>query len=268
MNWAGVIESVPLSDFRLVMKRYFIIVFVSFFIAVRCDQGEVNKVDPPPAVNIVFKNSDTSVVERGIDALYDASSPDNNYIYLEWYRNPENRLAGYEIYRSTTANRNFLAIARVTTRNRLGIDTVFIDKSVSLNQRYYYFVRAFDDLDQYGEPSDTTEYELIEIPVLSYPVYNIGNIPSPIFRWSFANSINPHFFVFRLEKNQNELYVNIHTKLCERITDYKTDQEWDLQKLHYVSTLTAGTYRWRIDSIGSERDRIGSESTWFIFVIE
>jgi hypothetical protein len=268
MNWGEAIASVPQSDFRMSMKKYCIFVFATFCIGMSCDQGEVNKVDPPPAVKIVQKNSDTSVVETGIDALYDPSSPDNNYIYLEWYRNPENRLAGYDIYRSTAANRNFQAIARVTGRNRLGIDTVFIDKTVSLNQRYYYFIRAFDDLDQYGEPSDTSEYELIEIPVLSYPVYNIGNITSPIFKWSFANSINPHFFVFRLEKNQNEVYVNIHTKLCERITDYKTDQEWDLQKLHYASTLTAGTYRWRIDSIGSERDRIGSESTWFIFVIE
>ncbi|UCF64630.1 MAG: hypothetical protein JSW33_02005 [bacterium] len=250
------------------MKKYFIIILHAFFVMISCDQGEVNKVDPPPAVKIVQKNSDTSVVEKGIDALYDVSSPDNNYISMEWYRNPENRLAGYEIYRSIEANRNFQAIARVTTKNRLGIDTVFIDKTVSLNQRYYYFIRAFDDLDQYGDPSDTSEYELIEIPVLSYPVYNIGNITSPIFKWSFANSINPHFFVFRLEKSQNEVYVNIHTKLCERITDYKTDQEWDLQKLQYASTLTAGTYRWRIDSIGSERDRIGSESMWFIFVIE
>jgi hypothetical protein len=116
------------------------------------------------------------------------------------------------------------------------------------------------------------EYELIDVPILSYPIYNIGNIISPIFMWSFTNSIDPHFFVFRLEKSENALYINIHTKLCERITDYKTEQEWELSKLQFPSTLTAGTYRWRIDSIGSESGvnylRSGSESAWVIFVIE
>ncbi|MCK5454820.1 MAG: hypothetical protein KAJ16_10680, partial [Calditrichia bacterium] len=60
------------------------------------------------------------------------------------------------------------------------------------------------------------------------------------------------------------------TKLCERITDYKTEQEWDLPKLQFSSTLSAGRYRWRIDSMGPDRDylRSGSESAWVIFVIE
>jgi hypothetical protein len=168
--------------------------------------------------------------------------------------------------------RNYTAIARVTSRNRLGIDTSFIDKTVSLNQRYYYFIRAFDDLEQYGEPSDTMRYELIDVPILSYPIYNIGNITSPTFRWSFTNSFDPHLFVFRLEKIENELYINIHTKLCERITDYKTEQEWDLPKLQFSSILTSGIYRWRIDSIGSESGDTylssGSESAWVIFIIE
>ena len=232
------------------MKNYIIIIFLILLCVLSCQQDEVNKVDPPSKVNAVAKMSDTSVVERGIDAFYDAASPDKNYIFLEWYRNPENKLAGYDVYRSIDSVRNFSAIARVTSRNRLGIDTSFIDKTVSLNQRYYYFIRAFDDLEQYGDPSDTLEYELIDVPILSYPIYNIGNIISPTFKWSFTNSIDPHFFVFRLEKIENELYINIHTKLCERITDYKTEQEWDLPKLQFSSTLASGTYRWRIDSIG------------------
>jgi len=252
------------------MKKFIVIITLTLLWILSCAEQEINKVDPPPRVNVVAKISDTSVVERGIDAVYDASSPDKNFIYLEWYRNPESRLSGYEIYRSVNLMQNYSAIARVTSRNRLGIDTSFIDKSVSLYQRYYYFIRAFDNLDQYSDRSDTLEYELIDVPILSYPIYNIGNVPSPVFRWSFSNSTDPHFFVFRLEKSENELYVNIHTKLCERVTDYKTEQEWDLPRLQFSSTLTAGRYRWRIDSMGPGHDYLssGSESAWVIFVIE
>jgi len=254
------------------MKKIIVSIPLLFLWVIACQQDEVNQVDPPPRVNVVAKSSDTSVVERGIDAIYKVSSPDKNYIYLEWYRNPENKLAGYEIYRSIESHRNYSSEGRVTSRNRLGIDTTFIDKTVSLNQRYYYFIRAFDDLEQYGEPSDTMEYELIDVPILSYPIYNIGNVPSPVFRWSFTNSIDPHFFVFRLEKSENELYIDIHTKLCERITDYKTEQEWDLPKLQFSSILTAGRYRWRIDSMGPAPEEqylsSGSESAWVIFIIE
>ena len=252
------------------MKKFIVIIILTFLWVSACQQEEVNTVDPPPKVKVVAKISDTSMVERGIDAIYDVSSPDKNFIYLEWYRNPENKLAGYEIYRSIESQRNYRAVGRVTSRNRVGIDTTFIDKTVSLNQRYYYFIRAFDDLDQHGEPSDTIEYELIDVPILSYPIYNIGNVTSPIFKWSFTNSTNPHYFVFRLEKSENELYVNIHTKLCEREADYKTEQEWPLSRLQFSSTLSAGRYRWRIDSMGPDRDylRSGSESAWVIFVIE
>ena len=51
-------------------------------------------------------------------------------------------------------------------------------------------------------------------------------------------------------------------------TDYNPEQEWDLPKLEYDTTLSLGTYRWRIDSIGNELDQEGSESVWFIFNIQ
>jgi hypothetical protein len=246
------------------IKVSFIILGIAFLFS--CNEEAVNKVDPPQRVQLVAKSSDTSVVETGIDAIYRDESPDQNYIYLEWYRNPETGLLGYGVYRSTSPDRNFQAIASITTRNILGIDTTFIDKTVSLNQSYYYFIRAFDDLDQYGDPSDTVNYALIENPVLSYPILNISTT-SPVFQWSFASSTFPHRFVFRLEKRINELWNNVHTKLCERITDYNPEQEWDLPKLQYDTTLTLGTYRWRIDSIGNNLDQEGSESTWFLFNI-
>ena len=222
---------------------------------------------PPSPPEIVPKTSDTSLVEMGIDAIYDASSPFKNHIFLEWYRNGEPDLKGYKIFRSEHKNAAYSEIGNVTSKNQVGIDTIFIDKTCNLYQRYFYFVKAFDGLNQVGESSDTINYKLMGVPILSYPIYNIGNVTSPIFKWSFTDISQPFYFVFRLQKSQNELYVNIHTILCERITNYQLEQEWDLPSLHYSSNLSPGTYRWRIDSVGNTTNW-GAESAWVIFVIE
>jgi hypothetical protein len=222
---------------------------------------------PPSPPKIVPKTSDTLHIEMGIDAIYDPASPFKNHIYLEWYRNSESELKGYKIFRNENEYGVYSEIGSVTSIGRLGVDTSFIDKTCSLNQGYFYFVKAFDELNQVSEPSDTAYYKLSEVPILIYPIYNIGNVISPTFKWSFGNSIFPHYFVFRLGKSNNELYQNIHTKLCERITNYQTAQEWDLQSLGFTSTLISGTYRWRIDSVGHILSW-GAESAWLIFVIE
>ncbi|MBN2366714.1 MAG: hypothetical protein EH225_12420, partial [Calditrichaeota bacterium] len=179
----------------LVFSTFMIIILLF----VSCSEEAVNKVDPPARVNLVAKNSDSSYVEKGIDAVFLETSPDRNGIFLEWHPNQESTLDGYEIYRSEFANRNFTAIGRVN-KSFGTIDTVFIDKTVSLNQRYHYFVRAFDEFDQFGESSDTTYYTVVDNPVLSSPAFNIGTNISPIFVWDFNFNFVPHYFVFRLEK--------------------------------------------------------------------
>ena len=73
---------------------------------------EPNSVDnpPPSQVILVEKSSDSSAVERGIDAeqpLGVFPVPEQNAIYLEWYGLDEDDLAAYDIYRrdrDTTGN--------------------------------------------------------------------------------------------------------------------------------------------------------------------
>jgi len=249
--------------------KYLSIIFSIFFFLLllpACEDEPVNKVNPPARVLLVANSDDTSAVEKGIDAIYRSDSPDQNAIFVEWQPNSESTLAGYEIYRSIFSSQNYTSLARVV-ENFGVIDTFYTDNSVSLNIRYYYFIRAFDELEQYGDPSDTISYEIIENPVLSSPVGIIGNITAPVFIWDFPSLAVPQYFVFRLEISENEIYRNLYTKLIEISVDYDPHQEWTLTELIPGTALSPGKYRWRIDSIGSE-DNQGAESAWFVFIIQ
>ena len=70
-------------------------------------------------------------------------------------------LKGYKIFRSENEYGTYSEIATVTSKNRLGIDTSFIDQTCTLDRTYYYFIKAFDELNQVGEPSDTVYYKLM-----------------------------------------------------------------------------------------------------------
>ncbi len=247
--------------------KYILFIFLSVTFLLNCSSEDVNRVEPPARVILVAKSSDSSAVESGIDAIYLDESPTKNAIFLEWHPNSENTLAGYSIYRSEFSDRNYAAIGKVTKSFDV-IDTTFIDKSVSLNQRYYYFIRAYDDLQQYGEPSDTLYYKVVENPILSSPAGLIGNNSTPLFIWDFNSEFVPHYFVFRLERRETGAFGNCGTKLLEMSVDYVPHQEWSLFRLTGKALLPAGEYRWRIDTIGTEFDSEGAESAWYIFIIQ
>jgi hypothetical protein len=250
------------------MKSKFVkILLLSFLLLLSgCNDEPVNKVNPPNRVILIASSADTSAIESGVDAMYLADNPAQNAIFFEWRPNSESTLAGYEIYRSISASQNYTSLARVV-KNFGIIDTFYIDNSVSLNTRYYYFVRAFDEFEQYGDPSDTISYEIMGNPVLSSPIGIIGNITVPLFIWDFPALAVPQYFVFRLEVSENEIYRNLYSKLIEISVDYDPHQEWTLSELIPGIALSSGKYRWRIDSIGSE-DNQGAESAWFVFIVQ
>ncbi len=231
-------------------------------IFVNCED-EVNKEPPPARVVLVDKVPDTSAFEHGIDAAFDENRSDANSIFLEWHPNSERTLTGYSVYRSEFPDKNFLSVGTITKEYDI-IDTVFYDTSALLYQRYYYFVRAFDEFDQYSEPSDTVYYELIEHPILQDP--NPSNDSNaPVFRWEFRGT-TPQFFIFRLlKKNIGGPYIPVYIKLLEISVEYGSLQEWPLSKLTSMNTLTSGMYIWRIDPYGG--DFLGAESDWLDFIV-
>jgi hypothetical protein len=243
------------------------ILFVSFLIfslLINCANEEVNKEPPPARVLLVEKTPDTSAVENGIDAKYNPNQPDYNSIFIEWHPNKEKTLLGYYVYRSESFDKNYIAVGKIT-RDYGIIDTTYEDNNVSLHQRYYYFVKAFDEFDQFSEPSDTVNYRLVENPILSSPQspgYNGDNIP--LFVWDFKYI--PGSFIFRLIKIEGEILQPLITEEIWLDVEYRTHQEWSLAKISPNTTLPPGNYKWRIDVVGSE-DFYGAESDWLYFTV-
>ena len=235
---------------------------------------EPNSVDnPPPAqVILVEKSSDSSAVERGIDAeqpLGVFPVPEQNAIYLEWYGLDEDDLAAYDIYRrdrDTTGN--FQKIAEVP--RRFGqTDTSYLDLSVNLDTVYYYYVIARDEDGQEGERSRIDFYRLLPRPKsLNAPVGN--TLFQGFFEWDFDEDFVAQYFIFRLEKNNGSgEFFPYYLGLLDTEGRTQPNQRWSLEEVG-LTALDPGQYRWRIDvrRFDDRNNREGSESTWETFQVQ
>lgn len=241
-----------------------IILFFTVGLLIRCANEDVNREPPPARVLLVERTTDTSAIEHGIDAEYNHNQPETNSIFIEWHPNQEKILSGYYVYRSESFDKNYVAVGKIT-RDYGIIDTTYEDNNVSLHQRYYYFVKAFDEFDQSSEPSDTVNYKLVENPILSSPNIGYNGNNSPVFIWDFKSV--PRSFIFRLLKKEGEVFNPLITEEIWLDVEYKTHQEWSLGKISSYTTLPAGNYKWRIDVVGSE-DFHGAESDWLDFTVK
>ncbi len=239
---------------KILLKFSFILIFLGLILQ-QCSDA-TNKPEPPARVELVPKTADTLAVEHGIDAV-----PESNSIFLEWHPNQEKTLAGYAVYRSETPDKNFAQVKKIASAAG-GKDTTYVD-SVALNMRFYYFVRAYDTEDQYGDPSDTVNYKLMEKAELLAPVGPSAN-PNPVFQWNFGPSGAPSF-IFRLEKLiGNNRYGTLLTD--SHSPTYNNPESWQLSLLGYPQPLTSGEYRWRIDVDAG--NNFGSESNWKTFTVQ
>ena len=249
-------------------RKYIFIVLAGMALFVMCRSGVENEDLPPSRVRIVPKTPEDAVEEHGIDA-YAVVTENNvvkaNAIYLEWYQNPEQDIAAYNIYRKAgDSTGTFQRIARV--EKSFGVlDTFYIDMAVELYQRYFYYIKAEDEAGQEGPASRKVNYALVPWADLESPI-RYANFDGQ-FVWTFQQNYFPPSFVFRLERQVAEnTYVNFFTKQIELLVDYDPHQVWSISRLvpEELLPIPTGTYRWRIDVVGSEENQ-GSESNWETF---
>ncbi|MFQ5582814.1 MAG: hypothetical protein ACE5GL_00070 [Calditrichia bacterium] len=212
---------------------------------------------------MVVKSAEEDPLERGIDAIV-VPGLNKNGILLQWHPVVDNDLIEYLVYRKAndSTGSQFPLLATVGEKFEQ-IDTFFVDSTAQENVRYYYYVIAHDEADQFGERSRKDDYKLIK---MSAP-----NSPSPtdttfsgIFKWTFPVTI-PADFIFRLEVdfagNFRPFKIKTHST-----TNYSREQSWSLSDLG-IDPLPPGVYRWRIDNIGGD-SRSGSESDWLRFSVQ
>lgn len=245
-------------------------VILSILLFFGCKETTTDNSPPPPRVVLVEKSPDSSAVETGIDAEDppNSSNPDKNGILIQWHPVNHNGLRAYDVYRrARDTGGNFQKIAEVI--QPFGArDTVYIDTTAGLDTLYYYYVRARDENGKEGEPSEIDHYTLWPKPTLNAPT-NGQVFTSGIFDWSFGDFV-PQHFIFRLEWGIGNQYFPYYIGIYELIGNVEPRQTRTLAELlpESLRPLPGGRqYRWRIDKHNINDNRIGSESSWEVFVV-
>lgn len=225
-----------------------------------CQSGSGSQEEPPPRVQLIPKGPEDAVEEKGIDAV-----PESDAIYLEWFPVNDMDLVAYDIFRQANdSSGTFIKVGSVQRQfeNEV-LPTSFIDSTVSLNVRYYYYVEARDEAGLSSEPSEKTSYMLVDKPSLQSPS---GVMQDTLFVWDFSENYVPLEFVFRLERKEGENFVPFHLYVGDLQFNLLAHQEWGMHRLQLFN-LPPGFYRWRIDVLGSEPNQ-GAESNWKTFVVQ
>ena len=243
----------------MILLRSILTILILGGLLVSCSDSTKPQNQKPAKVRLVPKAADDAVVESGIDAEAIPGEPNRNAIFLQWYRNAEDDISSYEIYRRYAENLadstgTFVKIASVGRA-----DTVFLDNTVGNDSLFYYYVVAVDEEGAKSDPSAKEHYRLYEPPNLSAPV---GQSFGGRFEWVF--SYIPQTFYFRLERQIVGSEYQ-HVKLSELNTNANVEpaQSRTLNEVGLTS-LAPGNYRWRIE-INNGRE--GCESTWGNFVV-
>ncbi|MBN1970007.1 MAG: hypothetical protein JXR48_04565 [Candidatus Delongbacteria bacterium] len=142
------------------------ILFFLFLILISCGEN-IDNIDstPPIKPSLITANFDESFFLEGKETRIRPVS-EGDFIYLSWYQNQDEDLAGYFVERLRIDNINDSVWVRLN--EDAIVDTFIIDDFDSLfiseNSpiRNEYRVIAIDEDDNLSEPSNSMKYELLE----------------------------------------------------------------------------------------------------------
>ncbi len=232
-------------------QHFFFLLFIIIFSILSCKLNssgpEVQKPDPPI---IVPKSAESSVIEKGVDAI-----PEMNAIFFEWHH-PQANIRVWNIYKKKAKSGSFKFLTNVSD-----VDTSFIDQNVLVGTRYWYYVTAVGLNGRESQPSDTVDYKLL------IKANSLGNTLNahPVFEWN-NSGVAPIFYILRLYENPQQKPIWI----AEIPPNYQGQREtvnFNSDSSAVETSLEKNkTYAWRIDKVGSEANT-GSESHWKVFTV-
>jgi hypothetical protein len=224
----------------------------ALFAILECSKtGEVEH-PVPAAVTIIPWNPDTCRVERGIDTL-----PEMDAIQIEWIPSAESLVRAYGVYRSTDVLSSFTMIGLVMIP-----DSVYVDESVSIGIRYFYFVRAVTREGNWSEPSDTLDYKLLEKASGLMP--NGVSTSKPVFSWEDPN--REAFYIIKVfdEPSFTPIWIS---RFSSQYTGYREKIDFNADGTATIDSFQSGMkIRWRVD-VESAQETCGSESRWVVFEV-
>jgi len=153
-------------------------------------------------------------------------SPSESAINLSWAANPENDLAGYNIYRSTSSGANYTKINSLILTN-----TNYQDTNIQSGTTYYYVVTAIDNLGNEsiysGEVSINTINSLSENePNNDFASANQLNINSTI-KGTFNPALDQDYYKITLSKPEKLMFSlsNLPSNIDSHIFIYNSSQQ-------------------------------------------
>jgi hypothetical protein len=243
---------------------YILIFFVCTLLLSSCPGSTGGETQLPPKVIMVERSPDTAAVELGIDAL-----PESDGIQVQWHKLYHPAVKYYHLWRKGEDDLVFRRIKVIDPeRTSLGGDTTYIDTDSTLRTFKYfqYYVVAANKESQEGQPSDTVAYGLIEKAVLNSPNQNQSVTGDLIFSWEFIGYPFPQEFIVTIEEDITKKLVYANIFWNENLSS--SLYSLNLSEKEPGLKLTRGTtYRWRIDCIGEDAGKSGSESEWLRFII-
>lgn len=235
--------------------RCFILILGVLFFILNCAEKSTQPEIKPDPVLLIQSGSPYDEIEKGIDAV-----PESDGIYLEW-RDPEDpSVEFYEIYRSEDPDDRFIPVGKVYDP-----DTAFVDETVELFKRFYYFVQSVSDLNARSEPSDTLYYTLLEKPTNLFPS-GVWEETNPRLSW---DNVQEDVYLVRIADDLLDKVV----WMAEAESRYEEREsvvvEFDATDIVPIdSLLRHRDYFWRVDVIRRDDMNSGSESQWIPLRIE
>jgi hypothetical protein len=227
---------------------YFLLLSLLIFITFNCGKNSVSSSVKPDKVRWIENSSDSSVIEKGIDAI-----PEGDKIHLEWMPDQQDIVAFFHIYRSSIRQGPFSKIISIESA------TTFYDDPVpSKNVRYYYYVLAVSDDGAESTSSDTINYKLVEKAQNLNPVGLCD--ARPVFQWRDPNHV--YSYIIRVMDSETKNNIWIYTFQDSNFGDENKSIAYNTGQAASLDSLIKGKeYQWRIDIVGSEKNS-GSESQW------
>jgi hypothetical protein len=246
-------------SFKMEIREKFITILIVFCLGLAgCGTEQVASDQTPPGTpQFVPRTADTVLVEQGIDAV-----PEGDFIGFSWWAVTDEDLAGYRIYRMREDSVTVLPaqlIADKPIQDLIGLplpyyldtDSVLApDPFTGLSLGFYYWVSAYDESGNESVFSDPAYYKLMPKADLSAPVQQ-GDSLLLFWNYSTASPFAVDRFVVRLDSLSNGAW-----------TPFWLAQHALFDPLQVVCSeaLTPGSYRYRVDVVGSSADPSGSEA--------
>jgi hypothetical protein len=230
-------------------KVCFFLILSTIFAIFTCSKKINQSSLKPPKVVLIPSAADTSLVEKGIDAV-----PDRNAVRIEWHLSSDDRVTGYEIFRRAGETGEFVSI-----RTTAETDSFFEDlvPQTQVPVRYYYTVLAVNDEDLRSETGDTLSYMLLKKSQNLLPKGESA-LTKPVFTWTDPNQA--HEYILRLEENIGNKTVWLSVIPADYGSQIQSVHFNFDQKASIAGLVPGQDYRWRIDVRGQNNS--GSESEW------